>query len=174
MSETTAETDAPAQEQTEQAPPATPPTVEELQAKLDEVTKEARKWETRSKENHQARTELEKQRKSVMTETERAIEEAKQSARAEATTQFGARLAQTEVRAQAADAGADLGGVFDYLDLTRFVGEDGEPDTKAIKSFVDGLPKKAPTAPGLDLGARTTARADSDMNQALRRAIGRA
>ena len=108
-----------------------------------------------------------------MSESERAIEEAKQSARAEATTQFGARLAQTEVRAQAADAGADLSGVFDYLDLTRFVGEDGEPDTKAIKSFVEGLPKKAPTAPGLDLGARTTAPADGDMNQALRRALGR-
>ena len=34
----------------------------------------------------------------------------------------------------------DLTGVFDYLDLTRFVGDDGEPDGSAIKAFVDGLP----------------------------------
>jgi hypothetical protein len=53
---------APAQEQqptgTEARPPAEPPTVEELQ----DSKAEARKWEQRAKENHQAKTELEKQR----------------------------------------------------------------------------------------------------------------
>jgi len=167
MSETTAETDAPAQEQPADATPE-PPKDDGTDWKA-----EARKWEQRAKENSGAAKAAEKARLASLSETDRAIEEAKQSARAEATTQFGARLAQTEVRAQAADAGADLSGVFDYLDLTRFVGEDGEPDTKAIKSFVDGLPKKVPAAPGMDLGTRTTAPANGDMNQALRRALGR-
>ena len=169
MSETTAEPAAPAQEQPADAATTEPPKDDGTDWKA-----EARKWEQRAKDNKGAAAAAEKARLAAMCESERAIEEAKQSARAEATTQFGTRLAQTEVRAQAADAGADLAGVFDYLDLTRFVGEDGEPDTKAIKTFVAALPKKAPTAaPGLDLGARTTAPADGDMNQALRRAIGR-
>jgi hypothetical protein len=167
MSETAAETTAPAQEQPADA------TTEPPKDDGTDWKAEARKWEQRAKDNSGAAKAAEKARLESLTEQERAIEEAKQSARAEATTQFGSRLAQTEVRAQAADAGADLSGVFDYLDLTRFVGDDGEPDTKAIKSFVEGLPKKSVSVPGLDLGARTTAPADGDMNQALRRALGR-
>jgi hypothetical protein len=101
---------------------------------------EARKWEQRAKENRQAATELEKQRKAAMTEAERAVAEAEERGRTAATETFGKRLATSEIRAAAADTGRDLTGVFDYLDLTRFVGEDGQPDEKAIKAFVDGLP----------------------------------
>ena len=148
--------------------------VESLQAKLDEVTKEARKWETRSKENHQAKTELEKQRQAAMTDAERAIEEARTAARQEATTTFGKRLATSEIRAAAADAGADLAGVFDFLDLGRFVTEDGEPDDKAIKSFVAGLPKKDPGTPSFDGGPRNSPPAQQGMSGLIRKAAGRA
>jgi hypothetical protein len=139
MSEST--TDAPPTSETPaQESPATPPSVEELQAKLDEITKEARKWESRSKENLQAKTELEKQRRADMSDAERALTEAEERGRTAATETFGKRLATSEIRATAADSGRDLTGVFDYLDLTRFIGDDGEPDAKAIKAFVDGLP----------------------------------
>lgn len=179
MSEATPEAaSAPAQEQQPSTEPKPaeqkPPSVEELQAKLDEVTKEARKWETRSKENHQAKTELEKQRQAAMTDAERAIEEAKTAARQEAATTYGKRLATSEIRATAADAGADLAGVFDYLDLGRFVGEDGEPDAKAIKTFVDGLPKKDAGPPSFDGGSRTTPPAQQGMSGLIRKAAGRA
>lgn len=154
MSETGTEAAAPAQEQQdEQAKPTSTPTVEDLQAKLDEVTKEARKWEARSKDNHQAKTELEKQRQAAMTEAERAVAEAEERGRTAATQNFGKRLATSEIRAAALDADRDLTGVFDYLDLTRFVDEDGEPDAKAIKAFVDGLPVRddgKPRAPKPD------------------------
>lgn len=173
---------------TEVAPEATPaqetapteakteatPTLEELQAKLDEVTKEARKWETRSKENHQAKTELEKQRQAAMTDAERAVAEAEAKGRTAAASEFGKRLATSEIRAQAADAQADLAGVFDYLDLSRFVGEDGEPDDKAIKAFVAGLPKKDPGTPSFDGGTRTPAPAQAGMSGLIRKAAGRA
>lgn len=169
---------APAQEQqtaTETAATeAAPPTVEELQAKLDEVTKEARKWETRSKENHQAKTELEKQRQAAMTDAERAVAEAETKGRTAAASEFGKRLATSEIRAQAADAQADLAGVFDYLDLSRFVGEDGEPDDKAIKAFVGGLPKKDPGTPSFDGGTRTPPPAQAGMSGLIRKAAGRA
>ncbi len=101
---------------------------------------EARKWEQRAKENRQAATELDKQRKAAMSDAERAVTEAEERGRTTATEAFGKRLATSEIRAAAADTGRDLTGVFDYLDLTRFVGDDGEPDEKAIKAFVNGLP----------------------------------
>ena len=71
--------------------------------------------------------------------------------------------------------GADLAGVFDYLDLSRFVGDDGEPDEKAIKAFVGGLPKKGDEAPpSFDGGTRTTPAAPQGMSTLIRKAAGRA
>ena len=114
---------------------------------------EARKWEQRAKENNSKATELDKQRKAAMTEAERKEVEAEERGRMAATSEFGKRLATSEIRAAAAVVGAVLAGVFDYLDLTRFVTEDGEPDEKAIRKFVDGLPLKddgKPRAPRPD------------------------
>lgn len=153
MSETTAEAAAQEPQAEEKSEPTTTPTIEALQAKLEEVTKEARKWEARSKENHQAKTELEKQQKAAMTDAERAVAEAETRGRTAATVDFGKRLATAEIRAAALDSGRDLTGVFDYLDLTRFLDDDGEPDEKAIKAFVDGLPVRddgKPRAPRPD------------------------
>lgn len=174
MSEAAPETPAaPAQEQQPEQP-AAPPTVEELQAKLEEATKESRKWEARSKENHQAKTELEKQRQAAMTDAERAIAEAETKGRTAAASEFGKRLATAEIKTAATEAGADLTGVFDYLDLSRFVGEDGEPDEKAVKAFVDGLPKKDPGTPSFDGGTRTPPPAQQGMSGLIRKAAGRA
>ena len=136
---------------------------------------EARKWEQRAKDNKAAATELEKQRKASMTEAERAVAEAEARGRTVASQEFGKRLATSEIRAAAADAGADLAGVFDYLDLTRFVGEDGEPDGKAITAFVGGLPKREATpSVNLDLGQRTAPPQRQDMSRIIRQAAGRA
>lgn len=153
------------------------PTVEDLQAKLEEVTKEARKWETRSKENHQAKTELEKQRQAAMTDAERAIEEAKQSARTEAATTYGKRLARTEFDALAGRRNPDFdtASALEYVDLGKFLGEDGEPDAKAIKAAVERLvPTPADGSPSFDGGTRTTPPAPQGMSGLIRKAAGRA
>jgi len=118
--------------------------------------------------------ELDKFRQASMSETEKAIAEAEAKGRTAAASDFGKRLAKAEIQTAAATAGRDIGGVFDYLDLSRFVGEDGEPDAKAVQAFVDGLPDRTPAAPSFDGGARGSAPAVGDMNQALRRAAGRA
>jgi molecular chaperone GrpE (heat shock protein) len=112
------------------------------QAETDQTDwkSEARKWEQRAKENRQAAAELEKQRKAQMNDAERAVADAEERGRTTATEAFGKRLATSEIRAAAADSGRDLTGVFEYLDLTRFLGDDGEPEAGAIKAFVDGLP----------------------------------
>lgn len=162
---------APAQEQQPAASATQPeaPTVDETDWKA-----EARKWEQRAKENGTKANEFDKQRKAAMTEAERAVAEAEERGRTAAASDFGKRLATSEIRAVAADAGADLAGVFDYLDLTRFVGEDGEPDAKAITAFVGGLPKKDPGTPSFDGGTRTTAPAPQGMTGLIRKAAGRA
>lgn len=172
MSEAATEA-APAQEQPEQ-PEETPTDWQAEATKLREELTKARKWEERAKENRKAADELERQRQAAMTETERAVAEAEARGRTAATQDFGKRLATSEIRAAAGEAGADLTGVFDYLDLSRFVGEDGEPDSKAIKGFVDALPKRSVQPAPLDLGQRGTPAATQDFNAVLRRAAGRA
>ena len=166
---------------TEAAPESTP-TLESTdqpadgaEQKVDETDwkAEARKWEQRAKENKQAAAELEKQRKASMTEAERAVAEAEARGRTAATQEYGQRLAKSEIRAAAKEAGADLKGVFDYLDLGRFVGEDGEPDAKQIEAFVAALPKEN-TTPSFDGGSRTPQRQAGDMNAVIRQAAGRA
>lgn len=161
----------PAQEQPENEKPAG-----EQEPKSDDTDwkAEARKWEQRAKENKQAAAELEKQRKASMTEADRAVAEAEERGRTSAAQEYGKRLATSEIRAVAADAGADMAGVFDYLDLSRFVGEDGEPDEKAIKAFVDGLPKKESGPPSFDGGTRTPPPAPQGMTGLIRKAAGRA
>jgi hypothetical protein len=172
---------APAQEQQQAADqnqaPATPPSVEELQAKLDEVTKEARKWETRSKENHQAKTELEKQRQAAMTDAERAVAEAEARGRTAATTEFGKELAQTQFDALAGRRNPDFDTTkaLEYVDLAKFLGEDGRPDPKAIQAAVERLvPAPTDGPPSFDGGPRTSAPAPTGMSQIIRKAAGRA
>ncbi len=118
--------------------------------------------------------ELEDLRKSSMSEAEKAVAEAEARGRAEAAQGYGKRLATADIKAEAATAGADLTGVFDYLDLGRFVTEDGEPDEKAIKAFVGGLPKKDQAPPSFDGGSRATAAAPQGMSSLIRKAAGRA
>jgi hypothetical protein len=176
MSEAAPETPAaPAQEQ-----PATevaPPSVEELQTKLEEVTKEARKWETRSKENHQAKTELEKQRQAAMTDVERAVAEAEAKGRTAAVTEFGKELAQTQFDALAGRRNPDFdtAKALEYVDLGKFLGEDGRPDTKAITAAVERLvPAPADGPPTFDGGTRTPPPAQQGMSGLIRKAAGRA
>jgi hypothetical protein len=163
-------TEAPAQEQ----PTTEQPTEQQPTEDSTDWKAEARKWEQRAKENKQAAAELEKQRQASMTEAERAVAEAEQKGRTAAAQEYGKRLATAEIRAVAADAGADLAGVFDYLDLARFVGEDGEPDAKAIKAFVGGLPSKSTAPPSFDGGTRGSAPTGASMSDLIRKAAGRA
>jgi hypothetical protein len=168
-------TEAPATE-TADKPAETP---EEQPAQADDGTDwkaEARKWEDRAKANKKAADELEKARKASMTEAERAVAEAEARGRTEATGQFGQRLARTEFDAAAARRNPDVNtkDVLEYVDLTRFVGEDGEPDVKAIQAAVERLvPAPGSNVPSFDGGARTPAPVGNDMNSVIRQAAGR-
>jgi hypothetical protein len=167
---------APAQDATDGNPPADATTEPPKQDETDWKA-EARKWEARAKENSGHAKAAEKARLDAMSESERAIEEAKQAARSEAALSFGKRLARTEFDAHAGRRNPDYdsAAALEFIDLARFVGEDGEPDVKAIKAAVERLVPAASTpTPSFDGGTRTPPPVGVDMNTALRKATGRA
>lgn len=171
---------APAQEPqppADAAPETAPPTLEDLQAKVEELTKESRKWESRAKENGTKAKEFEKQQQASMSDAERAVAEAEARGRTAATTEFGKKLAQTQFDALAGRRNPDFdtAQALEFVDLSKFLGDDGEPDAKAITAAVERLvpaPQQGP--PSFDGGSRTTAPAQQGMSQIIRKAAGRA
>jgi hypothetical protein len=133
----------------------------------------ARKNEERAKGNANAAKELEKVRAAAMSETEKAVAEAEKRGAQAAAAQAGPRLVRAEFRAAAAglvekDA---LDAYLEDVDLTKFLGEDGEPDTKAIDARIKRL-GGGPRRTNLDGGARTTAAKPADMNTLIRQQAG--
>lgn len=160
------------------APPAPPAPAQETdwKAEAEKLTREARKWEDRAKQNHTAAKELETLRQQSMTETERAVAAARAEAAQEVALRYGSRLVDAEVRAAAAGRTIDVSTLLEGLDRSRFLTEDGEPDVKAISAWVDKLspPPVEPAKPGfpdVGQGARGTASSASPstaMNSLLR------
>lgn len=94
-----------------------------------------------------ANAELEKLRKLTMSETEKAIAEAKASARAELMAEVGAERVENAVRAATAGRNVDADAVLDGLDRARFLTDDGKPDTQKITEWVDRIAPKGQTPP---------------------------
>jgi len=133
----------------------------------------ARKNEERAKGNAAAVKELEQLKAANLTETEKAVAEAERRGHAAATTAGASRLARAELRAAAAGQvdKAAMDGFLEYADLAKFVGDDGEPDTKAIERAVKALAGE-PKTTNFDGGARRTAEKPTDMNQLIRAKAG--
>ncbi|MFE9455975.1 hypothetical protein [Streptomyces californicus] len=113
------------------------PTVETLQAEID-------KWKALSRTNEKrwqdASAERDQLKSAGMTDAEKAVEAARAEARTAALSEYGTRLADAELRAQAAKAGVELPPA-DFLNLSKFVGDDGSVNADVIGSFVSSLPK---------------------------------
>lgn len=121
--------------------------------------------------------ELEEQRKASMTEAERAVAEAEERGRAAVRAEYGTRLAQTEFKAAAAARNPeyDVEKALKYVNLSSFLGEDGEPDSKAIAAAAADLIPAAgtPQPPSFDGGTRQSAPAGVSMSDLIRQAAGR-
>ncbi|MFG3582568.1 hypothetical protein [Streptomyces sp. NPDC047990] len=115
---------------------------------IESLTADVEKWKALSRTNekrwNEASSELDKARQSQMTDQEKAIEAAKAEARKAALSEVGTSLVEAEIRAQAATAGVQTPGL-EFLDLARFLAEDGKADATKVKSFIDSLPKAAPS-----------------------------
>lgn len=121
--------------------------------------------------------ELEELRTQSMSEAEKAVAEAEKRGRQNAMTEYGKRLAKAEFDAAAGRRNPDMdtSTVLEFVDLTRFIDDDGEPDTKAIAAAVERLvPEPAGGMPKYDGGSRTPAPAPKGMNHIIRQATGRA
>ena len=177
MTEAAPEAAAPAQEQQSAETTAETPTLEDLQAKVEELTKESRKWESRAKENGSKAREFDEQRKAAMTDAERAVAEAEERGRTAAVTEFGQELARTQFDALAGRRNPDFDTTqaLEFVDLGKFLGEDGRPDIKAITAAVERLvPEAAAAPPSFDGGTRTPPPAPAGMTGLIRKAAGRA
>lgn len=94
-----------------------------------------------------ATAELEKLRKLTMSETEKAISEARAAARAELMAEVGAERVENAVRAATAGRNVDADALLDGLDRARFLTDDGKPDTQKITEWVDRIAPKGQTPP---------------------------
>jgi hypothetical protein len=103
-----------------------------------------RKHETRAKENAGAAKERDELRKQSMTDQEKAVEEASAKARTEERVRLAGKLARQGFLAAAAGRLPNAAGVAEDLNLSKYVGEDGEIDEKGLTELVDRLaPPKA-------------------------------
>jgi hypothetical protein len=175
MSEQTTETPVEVEDAAQQ-----PPEGEQAQAAKtydEEYVKalraEAAKYRTAAK---QAQTEAEKRQRESMTEAERAVAEAETRGWTSAVEALGERLVRSQFLAAAAkrNAAHDTEPLLEDLNLKKYIGDDGEPDAKAIAKAVERLVPAPPSGPpSFDGGARKSAPGAPDMNQLLRAAAGR-
>lgn len=129
----------------------------------------ARKHEARAKANAAAAKERDELKQSMMSEQEKAIEQARNEARVAALREAGAKIAAAEVRAAAAGRLGDeqLTTLLEGLNLAAFINDDGEVDLDKVRKFVDGIApapvNDTPQPPSFDLGqgARGTAKAST-------------
>lgn len=106
----------------------------------------SRTWEQRAKAAREDQEALEKLRKERLTAEEKAVEEAFAGGRASAVP----LLVEAHFEAAAARAGKDADAVGDLLadlNISRFVGEDGQPDKARIAARVASLPDAKPPEP---------------------------
>ncbi|MCT6776112.1 hypothetical protein LXH09_05670 [Streptomyces sp. CS7] len=108
---------------------------------LEEVIADRDRWKALSRQNetnfNTSRTELQQ----LQTSQEAALEDAKTEGRTSALEEVSTDLVTAELRLQAADAGAELPDL-SFLDLNRFTGDNKRPDSGAVKSFIESLPKR--------------------------------
>lgn len=119
--------------------------------------------------------ELSRLRQASMSEQERAIEQARNETRQATLGEVGKRLARAELRAAAGSLGVTVDeATLDELDLSRFLTDDGEPNTERINATVSRW--KAMTGPtrnpSFDGGVRSPAPAPTNMNDFIRTQVG--
>lgn len=131
-------------------------TPEEL---IAELTADRDKWKAMSRQNEKkwedASAERDQLKQSQMTDAEKAIEAARTEGRNSALSEVGTDLVTAEMALQAATAGVTLPSA-EYLNVSKFLGEDGRPNKEAVKSFVESLPKAKEEFPNLQGAGKQT------------------
>ena len=140
---------------------------QEQQPAVTDWEAEAKKWEAEAKQerslkrkvedlNKRNMSELEKLQAASLTEQEKAVAAARaaaaEEARQETLRTVGHRLVDAEVRTAAAGRGLNVDALLDGLDRSRFLGEDLEPDARAIAQWVEAVAPAPKDPSGFDIG----------------------
>lgn len=158
MPETNAPADSGETSESTEQPVETGGETKDWQAEATKWQALARKNEERAKANAKAAAELEQVRLQSMTETEKAVAQARNEGRLEALTEVGGRLAAAEIRVAAAGRLSDeqLDALLEVTNLAVFISETGDVDRTKVQRFVDGIapmPAETETRHGFaDLG----------------------
>lgn len=151
------------------ADPATPDTGDaaKLAAEVEKWKALARKHEDRAKENSEKAKGFDDLKRSSMSEQEKAVEEARNAARAEAQREAAPRLVSAEFRAQAAGrfTAEQVAELIEDLDMAKYLTESGEVDSERVARKVAALAPQAPAEPAFpDLGQGVRHGADMALN----------
>lgn len=112
------------------------------QAEAEKWKALSRKNEERAKANASAAAELEGLRNASLSDSEKAVENAKAEGRKQALQEVSMRLVDAEFKVAAAGRPVNVDALLDGLDRTRFVNEEGEVDSERVSAFIDGLAPK--------------------------------
>lgn len=99
----------------------------------------SQKHEERAKSNAAAAKELESFKQQTMTDTEKAVQAARLEGRTEGVRTASEKIARAEIRAAAAGRNVNVDALLEGIDPTRFLDDEGEPDTKAIAAWMDKI-----------------------------------
>lgn len=116
----------------------------------------ARKHEERAKANAQAAKELAELKQSMLTDTEKALEQAKSETRRQVLAEVATKLVDAKLQAELNGKVLSADAVLTFK-KEAFIGDDGEVDELAIKAWVESHATKAETVyPDLAQGKRGT------------------
>jgi hypothetical protein len=119
-----------------------------------------------------AEGQLTKLRNQNMSEHEKAVAAAKAEGRTEAVREAGLKLAAAEFRAAATGKLADPAAALDVIDLSKYVSEDGEVDSKALAVLVDKLAAALPAPAGSPARVPAGPHGDTGEPDFIRQALG--
>ena len=114
--------------------------------------------------------ELAQFRQASMSDAEKAVAEAETRGYTKALGETGKRLARASFDALAArrNPDVDTDDIVEFVDMGRFLADDGEIDRKALQAAVNRLvPERPAGPPSFDGGARTSTK-KQDMNSLIR------
>lgn len=124
----------------------------------NETAAELAKWKELARKNEQQAKanlkELDQLKAKSMTDQERAVEAAKIEGRGEALREVGGKLAEAAIRVAAASRSVDVDALLEGVDASKFLDENGDPNTKAITAWVDRV------APPVDDSAKPSPKRD--------------
>lgn len=110
------------------------------------------------KERDRLQRELDDVKRQTMTDAEKAIAEAVDKTRANTLAEVGGRLVAAEVKVATSGRNVDADALLDGIDTSKFLGDDGQPDSDAIAAWIDRVAPAptetngTPTPAAVDLG----------------------